>query len=80
MTRDFGEIPSYFADGFGNVFLNKIHEDRLAANRVILCFMSIFAMQNNRDFVVVKLDNGIILLPEYNNMLIQSNFAGVITL
>ncbi len=78
MTRDFDYISSYYADGFGNVFLNKVREDRLAANRVILCAMSIFAMQNNKDFVMIKLDDGNLILPEYNNMLILSGFAGVV--
>lgn len=80
MTRDFGEIPSYFADGIGNVFLNNIHEDRLAANKVVLCSMSIFAMQNNRDFLMIKSDDGILILPEYNFMIFRSGFAGVVKL
>lgn len=80
MRRDFKEIPSYYADGFGNVFLNKIREDRLVADKVILCSMSIFAMQNKRDFIMIKSDDGILILPEYNFMLIQSGFSGVVKL
>ena len=76
--RNLGEVPSYYSDGIGNLFLNNIHEDRLAANRVILCAMAKFAIENNRDFIMIGLNNGILILPEYNDMLIRSNFASIV--
>lgn len=80
MRRNLINIPEYYTDGIGNVFLNKVREDRLAANRVILCAMSKFAIENNRDFVMIGLDNGILAMPEYDFMIIQSGFAGIVKL
>ena len=80
MRRNLGEILPYYSDGIGNLFLNHISEDRLAADRVILCAMAKFAIENNRDFMMIGLNNGILMLPEYDFMIVQSGFSGVVTL
>lgn len=71
-------FDTYYSDGIGNRFLNKTSKNRLAANRVMLCAMSIFAIENNRDFIKLALDDGSLILPELNDMLIRSGYAAMV--